>query len=186
MFTENDAKEYLNGQTKFVIDKVINRDDVKTVLNIGYKYNSDLTIENKCKSLGKTFTVLEVFSFNCEELRARDYDIIEMDVRDIKNLDRTFDAIIWLHGPEHVTWEQFLNIRKDIESKANKIVMYQAPIGHCPQGAEYGNEYEIHLSTLTGEMFKELGYNVLNNLHAENPEYALPSEWTFSAWIEKE
>ncbi len=167
----------MNGQTRFIFDKIINDDNIRSVLNIGYRHTSDPTIKNACESKGKTFTVLEVFPDNCNLMRRYGIDTIEMNVLDIKNLDRTFDAVIWLHGPEHISWVDFDKCRKDIESKAKQIVIYQAPIGEYPQDELYGNPYEKHISTLYSSMFEELGYSVFD--HTEN------GERTFSAWITK-
>lgn len=167
----------MNGQTKFIFEKIINNPNIKSILNIGYRHTSDPTIKNACENKGKKFTVLEVFSENCKFMRYYGIDVIEMNVLDIKKIDRNFDAIIWLHGPEHISWEDFKVCRKDIESKANHLVIYQAPIGECPQDELYGNIYEKHISTLDSSMFAELGYNTFD--HIEN------GEKTFSAWIEK-
>lgn len=167
----------INGQTQFIIDNVVNNDKVKSVLNIGYRHDSDPFIKNSFEKLGKTFTILEVYPDNCKLMRQNNFNVIEMNVLDIKTLDKNFDAIIWLHGPEHIEWKDFLNVRKDIEDKANHIVVYQAPIGFYPQGEIYGNPYEKHLTTLGAEMFKPLGYFTENhNTHGE---------FTFSAWIVK-
>lgn len=167
----------MNGQTKFIFDNVVNNSEIQTVLNIGYRHTSDPTIKNACESNNKSFSVLEVFPENCKFMKMMNMDVVEMNVIDIKNLERSFDAIIWLHGPEHITWDEFLNCRKDIESKANKIVIYQAPIGEYPQDELYGNPYERHVSSLTSDMFKTLGYEIKD--HVENGEH------TFSAWIKK-
>jgi hypothetical protein len=167
----------MNDQTKFIFDYVVNNDKIKTVLNIGYRHTSDPTIKNAIELNGKKFSVLEVFPENCNFMRIIGMDVIEMNILDIKSINRTFDAIIWLHGPEHISWDDFLRCRHDIESKANQIVIYQAPIGEYPQDELYNNPYEKHISTLTSNMFKSLNYNVED--HNKN------GECTFSAWIIK-
>jgi len=167
----------MNGQTQLIFDKIVNNKFVKSILNIGYRHTSDPTIKNACERLGKSFSVLEVFSENCNFMRQYGIDVIEMDVINIKNMNRNFDAIIWLHGPEHISWDNFLSCRHDIESKANKLIIYQAPIGLYEQDALYGNPYEKHVTTLESKMFKDLGYMTMD--HNQNGEF------TFSAWIEK-
>lgn len=164
----------MNRQTRFVYDKLINDQDIQSVLNIGYRNGSDPTIKNACEASGKTFTVLEVFPDNCKTMRDQGMDVIEMNVLDIHSMNRMFDAIIWLHGPEHITWDQFVLCRKDIESKANKLVIYQAPVGEYPQGVLYNNPYEQHVSILYPELFEELGYSV--------EHYSEFGEPTLSAW----
>lgn len=172
-----EEKIKMNGQTKFIFDKIVFNPNVRSILNIGYRHTSDPTIKNACEMLNKRFTILEVFHENCEYMRNLGMEVIEMDIRNIKNLNRTFDAVIWLHGPEHISWDDFLSCRHDIESKSRNITIYQAPIGEYIQDELYGNPYEKHISTLTGSMFKELGYEVVD--HDQNGEF------TFSAWITK-
>jgi hypothetical protein len=167
----------MNGQTKFIIDNIVNNSKIKTILNIGYRHTSDPTIKNLCEKNNKIFSVLEVFPDNCKFMRLMNIDVIELNVIDIKTITRQFDAIIWLHGPEHIKWDEFLKCRLDIESKANKIVIYQAPIGNYPQEELYGNPYEKHVSSLTSNMFKELGYQTM--------DHDKDGEFTFSAWITK-
>jgi hypothetical protein len=164
----------MNYQTKFVYDKIIADDRIKSVLNIGYRYDSDSTLLNYCKAKNKSWTVLEVFQPNVDSLNGLGVEAFCMNVLDIKKLDRTFDAIIWLHGPEHINWEEFLNVRDDIESKSNVVTIYQTPVGEYPQDEIYGNPYERHVSTLFPDMFKNIGYDVYDH----TPE----GEKTFSAW----
>ena len=165
----------MNKQTNFVYNKLLNNKNIKSVLNIGYRNDSDPTIKNACQNAGISFTVLEVFPENCRIMRANGMDVIEMNVLNIRSLERKFDAVIWLHGPEHITWEEFMMCRKDIESKANELIIYQAPMGEYPQGELYNNPFEKHVSTLYPEMFEELGYNV--------EHYSDFGEPTFSAWL---
>jgi len=166
----------MNGQTKFVYDK-LSSNNIKTVLNIGFRDDSNKTIMNHCITTGKTWTVLEIWEQNCINMAAIGIDVINADVRQISKIQKTYDAIIWLHGPEHILWEEFLVCRKDIEQKANKLVIYQAPIGEYPQEELYGNPYEQHVVSLNSKMFKDLGYQTID--HIEN------GERTFSAFIEK-
>lgn len=166
----------MNSQTKFVHDKLSPK-EIKTVLNIGFRNDSDKTIMNHCIINGKKWTVLEIWKENCINMVAAGIDVINIDVKDISKIKNSYDAIIWLHGPEHISWDDFLICRKDIEAKSNKLVIYQAPIGEYPQEDLYGNPYEKHISTLNSKMFSELGYQTID--HIEN------GERTFSAFIEK-
>jgi hypothetical protein len=166
----------MNLQTKLIYNELSSK-DIKSILNIGFRYDSDKTIMNYCLQNNKQWTILEIFKKNCEEMISRGMDVICDDVRNIKNLQRTFDAVIWLHGPEHIEWDEFLNIRHDIESKANKKIIYQAPIGIYEQGELYNNPWEKHVSTLYPTMFYNLGYEVI--------EHNTNGEFTFSAIVRK-
>lgn len=173
----------MNGQTRFVLQKLKN-DNIKTILNIGYRVSSDHTIMNEVVNAGKKWTILEVWKDNCDYMRSSGLDVIECDVRNIKSIDRNFDAIIWLHGPEHVTWKEFLLCRKEIENKSNVLTLYQCPIGEYPQGALYDNPYENHVSTIFPNMFSDLGYDVIEHVYGKD-EFALVNESTVSAFIDK-
>jgi hypothetical protein len=169
----------MNKQTQFVHDLIINNPKINTILNIGYRYDSDQTILNACIANNKAFEVMEIYKPNCDVLKnnLKIKEIYNMDVKEIKSLAKKFDAIIWLHGPEHVKWEDFLNFRKDIEDAANHLVIYQAPEGFYPQEDIYGNIYEKHVQTLSQKMFKDLGYETNNFIEF--------GERTFSAFILK-
>lgn len=168
----------MNTQIKFVIDK-ISELNVSSVLNVGYRNDSDTHIQNYCKQNNIEWNVIEAYKPNCDDLKLgnHNYPIYNIDVRNILTLNKSWDMIIWLHGPEHVEWEDFKSIRNLIEKCANKSVIYQAPIGHWPQDAIYGNIYEKHLATLLPEMFEELGYQT--QMHKTS------NENTFSAYILK-
>ena len=173
----------MNGQTRLVLEK-LNNEKIKTVLNIGYRISSDHTIMNKLLSEGKKWTVLEAWKENCEYMRNAGLDVIECDIRNIKDINRNFDATIWLHGPEHILWEEFLTCRKEIENKSEILTLYQCPIGEYPQGALYNNPYENHVSTIFPNMFSSLGYDVVEHVYGKD-EFASVNESTVSAFIEK-
>jgi len=168
----------MNKQTEFVIKKLSNA-NIKSVLNIGYRFDSDTTVQKFLESNGKEFYVLEAWKENCDQLIAKKIckKIYCGDCREIDEINRNFDAIIWLHGPEHIKWDEFLTTRTKIEAKADKLVIYQAPIGSYPQGAIYNNPFECHVETLYPNMFSELGYDI--SLHNTGGEF------TFSAYLEK-
>jgi hypothetical protein len=173
----------MNGQTKFILDQ-LREGGVKSVLNIGFRYDSDKSFRDLTWSLGGTFSVLEAYGPNCEDMRKKQTadNIHEMDVRNIANLNETWDAIVWLHGPEHIYWNEFLEVRKEIEKKANKFVIYQAPIGVCPQDEIYGNPYERHVESLVPEQFADIGYEIVLHDGAGKHAYDfVPGEFTFSA-----
>ena len=167
----------MNRQTQFVYDMVIKDPKINSILNIGYRLDSDPAIMNYAKENKKKWYVLEVYRPNADELIKNKISTYCMDVMDIDKIDKNFDAIIWLHGPEHITWDQFLEIKDKIEKKSNYLTLYQAPIGVYPQGELGGNPYEKHVTTLYPAMFLELGYNT--------EDYEQYGEKTFSAWLIK-
>jgi len=173
----------INGQTRFVLDELA-QEGIKSVLNIGFRYDSDKTVRDSVHSRGGTFSVLEAYGPNCADMRIKNTadTVYEKDVRNIAELDAEWDAIIWLHGPEHVYWNEFVEIREEIEKKAKKLVLYQAPIGEYPQDALYGNPYEKHVEALTPEMFWHLGYEIVVHNGKKTHAYDfVEGELTFSA-----
>lgn len=162
-------------QIKFAIQKLYETDS-KSLLVIGMRHDSLMDIPNYMKSKGAAFSVLEVWEPNVNDLRQSNFadEVFLGDARKISEvIDKKYDAVFWLHGPEHIHWDEFLECRDDIESIATKLVMYQAPIGHYPQGHLHNNPYEEHVSTLTPDMFEELGYNVQSNLENTFAAYLL-------------
>lgn len=174
----------INGQTKFLLD-AIKKYDLKSILNIGFRHDSDPTIRNVIKEKKGTFSVLEVWEPNCKDMiKFNSVDeVICADVRNISdNISKKYDAVFWLHGPEHIHWNEFLNCREKIESVALKIVVYQSPIGEDPQGSLYGNPYENHVESLVPEQFENLGYNIVLHDGSKVGDYSfLDGERTFSA-----
>ena len=167
----------MNNQTQFVYDMVIKNPKINSILNIGYRLDSDPTIMNYAKEAKKKWYVLEIYRPNADELIKNRISTYCMDVMDIDKIDKTFDAIVWLHGPEHITWEQFLEVRNKIEEKSKYLTIYQAPIGIYPQGELYNNPFERHITTLYPEMFADLG--------CKTESYEEYGEKTFSAWALK-
>lgn len=161
-------------QIDFVLFKLWN--GIGSVLTIGLRPDSDQSIFRFCYSHDINFSVLEVWKPNCDFFSRLDiFDKIYCeDCRNIDKISESFDAILWLHGPEHIPWEEFLTTRTKIEDKANKLVIYQMPFGSFPQDALYGNPYERHVQTLMPDMFSKLGYSVI-----------IDGDSCFTAFIEK-
>jgi len=162
-------------QIKFAIQK-LDETDSKSLLVIGMRHDSLMDIPNHMKSKGGVCSVLEIWEPNVDNLRQRKIgdEVFLGDARKINEvIDKKYDAVFWLHGPEHIHWNEFLECREDIEAVANKLVMYQAPIGEYPQGHLHNNPYEEHVSTLTPNMFEELGYHVQSNLERTFAAYLL-------------
>lgn len=179
----------MNGQTKFVIEK-LKQHNAKKVLNIGFRYNSDLTIRDFVKSSGGEFHALEIWEANCKDMTDRKTvdRVIHGDAQKIAELveENEYDAIIWLHGPEHIYWDEFLACRDDIERCASKLIIYQAPIGEDEQGALYENPYEEHVQELEPNMFGDIGYTITLHNGGRSHDYdQCIGERTFSAYVEK-
>jgi hypothetical protein len=135
------------------------------ILNIGFRPNSDKTVATWCARHKRTLVHLEAYGPNVQWIRTSKGlgTAVEGDVRRVGEIfePQSFDFILWLHGPEHVTREEFMKLRPVLEERSAHGVMYQAPIGDRPQGGDlYGNPYEKHLSVLLPIDFERMHYCV--------------------------
>ncbi len=97
---------------------------------------------------GCSITYLEIFESYIELFKDQKYPIIKGDVREIdKILEKSYDVILWLQGPEHVSHEELLPTLDALFSVCNNGIMCT-----CPWGSFYdyqedinNNKYEIHI-----------------------------------------
>jgi len=83
-----------------------------------------------------------------------------VDVEKIIPEGRTYDVVMFNHGPEHLaSWEVVPTIEK-LEKITSKLLILGCPWGIYRQGPVHGNDYEKHLSYLYPPMFKKLGFTV--------------------------
>jgi len=172
----------MNTQHKIVLDTFdtikttaeIQGSEFKRVLNIGYRPNSNPLAQQWCEANGVHFDVLEVFGRNVVWAKHARLKVHHMDVRELvtrPDLDiGQYDFVLWLHGPEHIHWSEFLEVRHCVEGLSTYGVIYQAPIGeHIVHPEYYGNPAEAHLESLWPFQFTSLGYTtVLHKSETEN------------------
>ena len=107
--------------------------------------------------------VLEAFEENAEFLKAEidakmlAIEVVHGDIRDAGNIPGKFDVAFFWHGPEHLRKDEIEPALKNLEA-ASKVVVLACPNGVYPQGAEYGNPYEEHLSAIYQQLLEGLGY----------------------------
>lgn len=82
---------------------------------------------------------------------------------DIKHIfePASFNVVLASDVIEHFSEEDGLNLLEQMESIAKKKVVIYTPNGFLPQGEEYGNPMQKHLSGWTVKRMKSLGYRVL-------------------------
>lgn len=113
--------------------------------------------------------VMEACRANCEVLAADCKhpvtSVVHGDIRDAgtvpKVWDPRFDAVIWWHGPEHVTAAEAADLIRPggaFSQMATRLILLGAPWGRYDQGAVGGNEFERHLSTWLPADFEAFGY----------------------------
>lgn len=134
----------------------------KTILYIGghARHNRNLQLSDELLKAGATIDVVEVFKENCDQMREKFKWIRNIYHSDIMDFEPdNYDAIIFWHGPEHLTKEQTFELTEKLKYKCDLLV-YATPWGKSPQGAEYGNENEVHVSTWYQRDFVEMGFLV--------------------------
>lgn len=90
---------------------------------------------------------------------------IQMDVRDVKQLNKKYDVIICHHVIEHLTKGEGRKLIQDIESMNPKLIIFGTPIGF--RNTEYAtelhdNEFELHKCGWVQNDFIQLGYKVFS------------------------
>lgn len=163
----------MNEQTRNVI-KVLEEfnGQLRRILNIGFRPNSNRAVAEWCHKHKRKLVHLEAHEPNVKWISTtkRIGTAIHGDVRNIEKIfgPHEFDFILWLHGPEHVSWEEFQAVRLPLEARSKHGIMYQAPIGDLPQGNLYGNPFERHHAVLLPIMFEQMHYCV--DLHTAGTE----------------
>jgi len=129
-------------------------------------------------------TVLEAWAPNCALLRKRQdiHEIIQADISElVTKTDRAWDVVLWWHGPEHVESQLLRRTLQDIKKIARYMVVLGCPWGIYPQDSLYSNPYEVHVSHLYPEFFKELGYSTETLGRKDTPGSNITAWWKRAA-----
>lgn len=134
----------------------------KRLLYVGghLRYGRNLQMTDYFRKCGYTIDVIEVFPENVKQLTQIKWigRLIEGDVRLFEPYF-TYDAVVFWHGPEHLTKEETSALLGKMKRYA-KAVIFATPNGRYDQGAEYGNEHENHISSWYAEDFEAMGMTV--------------------------
>ena len=132
---------------------------------------------------GHKLTLLEAWGPNCDHHRTRDQfvHVAQGDIRNLPELPReNYDIAVWWHGPEHIMLDEIAPTLATLETTADLVVV-GCPYGDYYQGANDGNEYERHLSTLLPPDLEQLGYVVMPvGLHDRTQENIVA--WKRRGW----
>lgn len=78
------------------------------------------------------------------------YDnVMVADFVDRRNHITNWDLVMMIDSLEHVEKTQAMQLLRFLVTH-NRHVIVSVPVGHCPQGAVFGNEFECHRSTWSG------------------------------------
>ncbi len=73
----------------------------------------------------------------------------------------SFECVLASDVIEHLTEEDALKLISQMERVARKKIIIFTPNGFLPQGEEFGNPYQRHLSGWTAAQMESLGYRVI-------------------------
>lgn len=134
---------------KYILQWVKQKNDIKNIIDIGpgagtypvlFKNTNNLLINAKWVAVEAWKPYIS--EYNLEEK----YDIIyNEDARTFDwNKVKDFDLAIFGDVLEHMTKEEAQSL-VSVALNYCKYVIISIPIKHMPQGAEYGNPFEIHV-----------------------------------------
>ena len=112
------------------------------------------TIVEKYKLYADDVENTKIFKrFNIEVICS---DIIQY----VKNCDKRFDAIIWWHGPEHVSLDELKFVIKEFDNICSGIIVMGCPDGKSPGQKKYNDvkSGDTHKISLSMEHFEGWGY----------------------------
>lgn len=142
----------------------------KSLLYVGWRYDcKPWWHDTYCPMLGiEKIGVLEVFPKNHSDLEQQVWSgryNVQPILGNVMNIGshvkpKEWDIIFWDHGPEHVTRDQLDQVTPVLMETAGSLLLYCCPWGDWPQGAEDGNEHEIHRNAVSKEQLVNLGLTV--------------------------
>jgi hypothetical protein len=146
-------------------------DNVHSILNIGMncdesKINQKDLIEivfwDNLNRKDVDVTVLEIYEPYVLN-GPNKYPNMKFRLGDVREVDKyfepkSFDAVVWWHGPEHVKMPDVLKSLKLLESIASKYVILGSPEGWQIQGPDGDNHYDSHVSGPNSSFYRSMGY----------------------------
>jgi hypothetical protein len=151
--------------------QLIAKHNIKVALDIGCGVSSPLTqFRPQVRTIGLDAHTVEVAKRNDVHDRYIVADVIGMSVAQIRELlweaaqtDRV--DLVTLYGViEHFPKREGWALLERLEQLSSRFVLLETPNGFVPQGPEFGNPYQRHLSGWFPDDFRGLGYNVYGSL----------------------
>ena len=147
------------------------------ILYVGANRHASPTYVADLREAGCEIHLLEAYGENVEHYENVAPDVFdsvsEGDVRNLTEYETVpwafkcdagglpnFDAILWWHGPEHVTADEWPTVLANLEALA-PLVVVGCPWGAWGQEPIGGNPYETHQSAIYPVQLKDLGYEVM-------------------------
>ena len=131
----------------------------RSVLNIGLRPSSNLDVYHWCETNRVLHCTVEIHKPNQQFiLDERLGFLIAGDIVEIAKKLPRFDAVVWLHGPEHLTLDHLSNTLAYLEASAIKGLLFQMPEQPEYTPFLHGNPWERHLSNPDRAFWSHGGY----------------------------
>ncbi len=122
------------------------------IQTFGVDVDAESIAESKRHAVHNGYALADIIKQPIEELRAQ---LLEAAGHD------RFDVVPAYGVIEHVTKLDGWELLEKCEALANKLVILETPNGFVPQGPEFGNPFQRHLSGWFRRDFEGRGYRVL-------------------------
>lgn len=155
----NLEKPRWNQLTKAIPDVL----QYKSILYVGghMRFGRNLQLLPYFEKAGYEIDIVEIFYDNCVQMtnaiqeQGRNIRVIWADIKGYVP-DREYDIVLWHHGCEHIRKDELPNVLSSMLQYTKHLIILGTPNGNYEQGAEYGNQYEIHQSHWSEEDFQDL------------------------------
>lgn len=156
--------------TETVLDftaTLIAQNDIKIALDIGCGVSSHLTcFRHNIQTIGLDAHTIETAKMNNVHDHYIVADIVNMPAEQIQEkihqvakVDKV-DLVAMYGVIEHFTKFDGWELLKKVEKISSRFILIETPNGFVPQGPEFGNPFQRHLSGWFPHDFAGLGYNV--------------------------
>lgn len=156
--------------------------DYKTVLYVGG--GNRLQVFDEFVKHNCTIDIVEVFApnilklVNVKGIRS----IFHSDIETFNPKDK-YDVVFFWHGIEHIKKGSVHKLIKKIERYTTKLIVFGCPYGIYEQGAEYGNEFEKHISVWYPDDFPLRGFKC-DTIGMKDTKRANLIAWKNFKWID--
>ena len=161
-------------------------ESIDSLLDVGCGFNSPV----QCLSRRpKRLVGVDAFEPAIKESRSRGIhdQYYVMNILDLSRHfePRSFDCVLASDVIEHLTEPNASNLIEQMEVIAKAKVIIYTPNGFLPQGKEYDNPLQRHLSGWSAEQMKRMGYHVIGieGLRFLRGEMARIKWWPHRFWL---
>ena len=157
--------------TYHFLRELIKSGEISVALDVGCGVSSVLTqYRPNLITIGLDVFTADMAADNAAHDHYIDTNILTCELRDVRHklsqaIGRdTVDLVTMFGVIEHFEKADGWAVLKKIEQLTDKYVFLETPNGFVPQGPEYGNPYQRHLSGWFCDDFRGVGYDVMGGM----------------------